>query len=542
MLATLCRVNTESSLSPPSRSRLFATTVFALLLLAVILRIVQLGAGASLWFDELALALNIEERGFSELATQPLDRLQVAPVGFLFALEAMTRLLGVDELALRLIPFLSGLASVLLFALVARRFVAGPGLLFGLVLFAVSPSLVYTAGAAKPYAVDVAVTLLLVWFGLRHFERPGDTRRAAYAGAAGALAILLSNPAVPTAMLIVALLFASRLRERERPHAVPFAALAVPWILAGLVAAISAMRLLDPATETYMKAFWSEGFPPESVAGYVPWLLHQLYGVVAHFLIFVVPSGGALAAIVIVPMLFAVVGARTLGRRCVWRTALVLAPLVVAVVCATADLLPLRTRVSLYAGWPILLTAMVGIETALRSKSRAMRGAVLSVVFLVGGLPTAAVLLDSPPPYRTEEMRPVLEEVAEKRQPGDELWVYYGARHAIDFYGPRMGFEAWDQGGMHRDDSRAYLRELDRFRGLERVWVVFTHALPRYAEIELLRAYLETIGRFVDEVPDPYELEGERAAGAWLVDLSDTARLEGATADTFERDGAEEGS
>ncbi len=480
-------MSTKSPPLAPSRPRLFATAVFALLLFAVVLRTVQFGAGANLWFDELALALNLEERGFSELATQSLDRQQVAPVGFLFALEAMTRIFGIDEFALRLVPFLSSLTSVILFALVARRFVAGPGLLFGMVLFAVSPSLVYMAGTVKPYAGDVAVTLLLVWFGLRHCERPDDMRRAALGGVGGALAILLSNPAVPTAMLIVALIFASRLHERRTLLAAPFAALAVPWIIAALVAAISAMRLLDPATEIFMKEFWSEGFPPGSVAGYGPWLLGQLYGVVAYFLIFVVPSGGALTVVAIIPMLFALVGTRSLGRRSVWRTALVLAPLVVAVVCATAGLLPLRTRVSLYAGWPILLLAMVGVEAVLRSKSRAVRCAVLLVVFLVGGLPTAGVLFDSPPPYRTQQIRTVLEEVAEKRQLGDELWVYYGARHAIDFYGPRMGFEEWDQGGMHRGDARAYLRELDRFRGRERVWVVFTHALPRYEEIECLR-------------------------------------------------------
>jgi len=40
----------------------------ALLALAVVLRTVQMAARSNLWFDELALALNVRERGFLELA------------------------------------------------------------------------------------------------------------------------------------------------------------------------------------------------------------------------------------------------------------------------------------------------------------------------------------------------------------------------------------------------------------------------------------------------------------------------------------------
>jgi len=206
--------------------------------------------------------------------------------------------------------------------------------------------------------------------------------------------------------------------------------------------------------------------------------------------------------------------------------------------CATVDLLPLRTRVSLAAGVTVLLAATVGIEALRRASSRVVRVAVLAAVVLLGALPAAAIVADSPPPYRAEEMRPVLETVAEKRRPDDEIWVYRNARHALDVYGPRAGLEAWDQSRGHTDDPRAHLRELDHFRGRERVWILFSHVTSRDGELELLRAYLEAIGRFVEVVPDPYGLTGERAAGAWLVDLSDPVRLRSATAGTFEPGGA----
>ena len=533
-MSTLDRAGLSGTNSSPGRRAwLSIAAIGAVLALGVVLRTVQFTAGASLWFDELALALNIQERGFLELATEPLDRLQVAPVGFLLSIKAVTYAVGSGELALRIVPFLCALAAVFLFWRISTRFVAGPGLLYGLLFFCVSPSLVALAGMTKPYSCDVAVTLLLVWLGMRSCERAPVLGRSLAAGAVGAFGILLSNPAVPTAALIGGLLVARALRERQRVRLGPMAAMLVPWGLAALVGAVLAVQLLDPATETYMKDFWSEGFPPSGLAA-VPWLLRQLFGVVAHLLIFIVPSGGPLAALVILPMLIALVGGPSLFKRNSWAAALVLAPLVVAVVCAAFDLMPLRTRVSLSASWPILLCAMAGIERAARSGLRTVRVVALALAVLSAGLPAAAVLFDSPPPYRAESMRPVLEQVQARRQGQDELYVYYGARYAIEFYGPRTGIEAWIQGGEHRGDPRAYLHELDGLRGRARAWFVFTHALPRYGEIELIRRYLEIIGTIVDEVPDPFGLTGERAAGAWLVDLSDPDRLSAVTADSFE--------
>ncbi len=536
----------------------------ALLALAVVLRTVQMAARSNLWFDELALALNVRERGFLELATQPLDHLQIAPLGFLLALEAATRVFGLSEVPLRIVPYLSALASVVLFWRVARRFVAGPGLLWGLLLLAVSPSLVYLAGTAKPYAGDVAATLLLVWLGLRHVERAPATRRALAAGALGALGIVLSNPAVPTAALVGAVLVAHHVRRRPRTSFAPLAAMLVPWGAAALFGAITAMQLSEPATEAYMARYWEQGFPPAGPEA-ASWLVRQLYEVVAHLLIFIVPSGGPLAVLVIVPLVPALWGVPALVRGDRWAAALALAPLLVAVTCAAADLLPLRTRIALYCAWPILLCAMVGIERAAQTARGATRAAALVLALVSAGTPAAAVLIKAPPPYRVEPFLPVLEEVVARRLPDDDVYVYHGARHAMDFYAPEVGIETWTQGSAHavtlhgdprvtlggdprvslhadprvslrgelRATLRTTLREIDAFRGRPRVWFVYTHAIQRYGDLEPIRAYVETIGTVVDEVHDPYDLHDELTAGAWLLDLSNPTCLEAATADTF---------
>src|SRR5258708_32513916 len=174
---------TSSSNSSNARRSLFP--VLAILFLACSLRSVQYFARTSFWFDELDMVANFEHRSFTELVSRPLGEMQVAPAGFLAVVKASSTLLGLNEIGLRFIPWLSAVAGVILFWIVARRAVSGPALLAGLLIFAVSPSLIWYGSNVKPYSGDVAATLLLVLLALRFEQRPGDPSGAIGAGAPG---------------------------------------------------------------------------------------------------------------------------------------------------------------------------------------------------------------------------------------------------------------------------------------------------------------------------------------------------------------------
>jgi hypothetical protein len=49
----------------------------------------------------------------------------------------------------------------------------------------------------------------------------------------------------------------------------------------------------------------------------------------------------------------------------------------------------------------------------------------------------------------------------------------------------------------------------------------------------LIRSYLETIGREVDRIEDPYGNKGKSEAAAYLYDLSDPQRLAQSNAETY---------
>src|SRR5262245_33950997 len=279
----------ETAVRGLADSRLQTTAVVALLLLGALLRSVQYFARTSLSFDELAVALNVQRHPLGELMFRPLDFFQVAPPGFLALVKLSTELLGVNEEALRLLPWLCSLAALPLFWRVATRFLAGVPLLLALLLFAFSPSQVWYSNNLKPYAGDVTFTLLLVLFGLRFRERPGDVRAAFAGGVVGGLSLLLSFPAVVTAAVVMAILLGEWLRNRPRPPLTPLLALGLPWGIAALAAAGLALRLQTVEGSAYMRRFWAQDFFPAPWHGLdaLLWLPDRLFSILGFQLLFI---------------------------------------------------------------------------------------------------------------------------------------------------------------------------------------------------------------------------------------------------------------
>src|SRR5262245_50768515 len=88
------------------RSRAVLIAVITLVVLGCTLRTAQYLGQVSLWHDELAIVLNVEQKSIRELLTEPLAHQQVAPVGFLAAVAICSRFFGINELGVRLVPWL----------------------------------------------------------------------------------------------------------------------------------------------------------------------------------------------------------------------------------------------------------------------------------------------------------------------------------------------------------------------------------------------------------------------------------------------------
>lgn len=497
-----------------------------MLLLGATLRTVQFASDNALWHDEIMLARNVEARGLTDLVTRPLDYDQVAPVGWLALHEIATTALGVNELALRLAPWLVGLAGLVLFWLVSRRFLSPPALLAGLMVFACGIGWIWYGASPKQYGADVTVTLLLVWLALGWRDDPRDHRFGILAGIAGGLGLLLSHAAVVVAFVVGFVLVVDGWTTRPRSPFAPLAAMGGGWAAGAIVTTAASLATLDRDVGEYMEAFHAGGFPPppSEPLALLAWAPRQIASVLGHTLFY--DPFGPLWIVVVIVLVLAVVGAVALARRHPRRAILLAAPIAAALLAAAFHLLPFRHRLGVYTAAPTLVFAMWGIEAAWRTFPGRTRHAAIGLAVVVAAplLLIATVLYR--PPLPTQESRAVLAELARRAEPGDAIHVTCGGRHAATFYAPDVGLETWDQGACH-DELRPYLREIDAYRSEPRIWL-FT--MQSHGEAELLEAYLAAIGTVRDSIPDPW---GMGMVEARLYDLSNPERLERADAETF---------
>ena len=206
--------------------------------------------------------------------------------------------------------------------------------------------------------------------------------------------------------------------------------------------------------------------------------------------------------------------------------------MLVALGASAALLYPFKERLVLFLVPSLLLLTGMGLAAIARAlhaplaSTLAASGATLLVVGL-----SARALHWAPPVYRREEITPALEHLRQNRKPADALYVHYSAAPAFRFYEARdsIHLAGYTIGRCHRSDPRSYLLELNAFRG-GRVWVLFTHELPRLRERETMTQYLSEIGTMRDSlVALGQDVDGQPTrASLYLYDLSDTMRLRSA--------------
>jgi hypothetical protein len=429
-----------------------------LVLLGAGLRLWQYFANTSFWIDEIALAENVLRLPLRALLTEPLALDQVAPPGFLALSKGSAGLFGPSEMALRLVPMLSGLAALALFPILSRRFQRPWIAVFGTGLFAVAPTLIEYSGEFKQYSTEVAaaVVLTLAAFGLAEPAAPGG--RYLRAAALGAIAVWFSQGAVFMVAGLGTALVLLAFRDRARGLPLRLAGLLVVWAASAGAAALSGLHRVPPAMSAYLNRFWSPSVPAWPV------------------------------------LVFVVVAALALWKRDTTAALLFLGPAAFALLAAALRLYPFSGRAVAFlapaailaiaecAGWFVEGLARLGVRRR--------------VAAAIPALALVAVIAQAPPVYRDEDTRPVLARLARLRQPGDGIYVSYAAARAFRFYGPRVGLSGSEAtfGGCHRGDPRSYLRELDHFRGRPRVWVFRTHEIGALGEGPALDGYLARMG------------------------------------------------
>ena len=502
-------------------------TLTLLVLIGVALRVWAYAGNTALYLDEILLSHSILNIPMKELLTQPLPLDQVAPLGFLFIERLCVVLLGGSELVLRLFPFLVSLISVLLFRRLAEHTLAGTAPALALFLFSVGFPFIRYAATVKQYELDATVAILLLLIAVELRTRPATSRKLLLYGLVGFVLIWFSQGSVLVMAGLGLALAVDWLSSRsvESQRALLFT---IPlWAAASLVAVLMGFRSMTPSTRQFMNEFWGGGFAPSPL--HVPAFLTWLWKSALEFF-----SDPTLLRYrwPVVFVLISLLGVAALWRQKRSVALLLLGPFVLALLAAIAHQYPFRGRLAVWSVPFAILALAAGAEFIGANLARAhyLAGAAAIVLILV--VPVLA-LAEAPPPYEIDRPRELLGYLQQHRKPGDVVYVFPPPGVATRFHGPRFGLarQEWTISACDRNETRPYIKDIDRFRGTPRFWILMGGGVAFGPARSAVSQYLSTIGTKLDSLSLSSATYG--TVGIELYDLSDPARLGQATADSF---------
>lgn len=466
-------------------------------------------ANFSLEVAEAELATNLVGRSFAGLL-QPLDQDQAAPIGFLMLERLALILLGNHELVLRLFPMACGIASLFLFRALAKRLLSPVAANVSLGLFTVSPLVIYFSNQVKQYSSDVTIALLLLLVALWARRRRLEVKSSSTLAVVGGVAVWLSHPAVLVLGGIGATWAWFELRGRRWPALARLVLCGAVWGASFIALYLLSLRHLT--SNPFLMSYWGRAFmplPPTSIAD-LRWFPET------YFTIFANPGG--LFASGLGAALF-LIGLLSLGKRDIERCAMLVSPLLLAVLASGLGRFPFSGRVILFLVPSLLLLISEGIERIreLTWASRPEIAVVLVGVLALDPLASQTLRLLTPRPF--DESRSVIAYLAAHIREQDTVYLYYDAVPLFRYYAPRFGIEdrPYVAGTSAEDRWSDDLRDLAALRGRPRVWLMFAHVFHRErrpTEEDFFLFQLEGMGRQLDAFKAP-------GASVYLYDLED---------------------
>lgn len=466
----------------------------ALVLVAIVLRVIEYAHNKAIWLDEAHLALNILQRDYLGL-TQRLEFGQGAPLFFLWGEHLAANLFGPGEYSLRLIPLLASVVACVLVYFFFRRMLYAQGFLLALAVFAISVPAIRYAAEVKAYATDIATAValyLLLIPGAVEKREPTDITalRASALAIVGALSVWCAFPALFVLTGIGAVYVLRGTINRHARQAVTWGLVLAVWLFN--IACNYVLMLRYNAENAEVRTWWLDRFmplPPTSISDFY-WFVRTFFEVFSE------PIGLGAAGL---GVLLFTLGAYAIWKQDRWRLGLLLAPVGIALFASGMQVYPFMGRFLLFAVPLVLVIVGEGWNFFAAHVRHRVILALAAIVLLVQ--PAAAALkgaLHAP----AQGVRPAFEHVAANWQDGDKLYVYCWAVPSFKYYQIKSNRKfPMIAGQSLRADWRGYIDELSPLKGNPRVWLVVTNTPKQLAgqEDKFLVTHLDTIGTRVGE-------------------------------------------
>jgi hypothetical protein len=339
------------SRSLPGASGRIVLWAWSLVFLGLVLRSYHYLRCPSLWCDEAAVILNVEDKSYAGL----LGPLRFAEAGsplFLWAEKGIGSLLGDHVYVWRLLPFLASCASLVLLVPVAFRLLPAATVPWAILLSACSDRILWHSCEAKPYTIDLlcATLLLNAYCWTRTWP---ILRQILLYSVLAPLLIFLSYPGCFLCGGILLALLPSVLRDRTR-------ATWLAYVFLGMVVAGSFLLLLIGPIRAQkcpdLMFFWEAQLPDWNHPWKVPgWTVGAFFGMFRYC---AKPTGGFLGIV-------AITGAIVFWRQRERSLAVLLTvPILLAMAAAYLRFYPFgHARLELYAAPAVVLLVAAGLPS-----------------------------------------------------------------------------------------------------------------------------------------------------------------------------------
>jgi len=481
----------------------YAFLCYTIICFGIVLRLVQYLYNRSLWLDEAMLALNIVNRSFTELLT-PLDYRQNAPLLFLMLERLSVKILGNSEYALRLPSLIFGIASILLFYQVLKRYTHPNVVLFSLCFFAISDPLIYYSSEVKQYSCDLAASLL-IYLIVHHFQ----TNEISWSKTInlGIISTLLMWISFTSLFVLASGFICLAIFNIKQQNWQKLSKL-IPPLLIGLISLGCLYYFFlskSMSNDALQKSWeWKGGFAPipilSPIRETIKWYLDTFIDM------FISPSGFQLPGLA--GMLF-LVGCFCLFIKNKHKLLLFLLPSGLTLFASSMQKYPFSTltnynygqggRLILFLVPSIIILVAEGINY-FRNKSHNIVVLIMVGLLFINPMITAIDSINSP--RLVEEIRPVVDYVLKNKQPFDRLYLYYRTKHQFDYYQdvlnyPRPNYIV----RASRGKEKQYIDDIDKFKGYDRVWFIFSYTLDvNHAEKSFFIKQLNIKGKQIDSI------------------------------------------
>jgi uncharacterized membrane protein len=461
-------------MTSPKRNILLWTILIA----GISFRLVQYFFDRSLWLDETSLAINIVQRGYSGLL-HPLDHNQIAPVLFLLIERFFITLLGPSGYAFRLFPLLSALCSMPLFYIVVNKLTGDRRIaLISVFIFSFSSMMIYYSSEVKQYATDVLCTLALVYF-FQEATSAGNKRKWLYLlGISGIISIFLSN--ISVILLLVFTFYFIFIFIKNRKAEIPVLITGtILWAFFGLY---FLLFIFHHPNEARMIAYWKNDFMPLNIFSlhFWQWMFTAFTSTFGSLISFYNPQTLQIIIYVCLYFIMMMTGTFYLFRDKKWKLLyLLVAPILIHLIISAFHRYPFNTRLILYLYPFFIILISTGFISFYDEMKKVVRNRWIPYIFLAFALLIIPVEMVKIFPLQREEIRDSISFMNENISPGQEIYLYYGACQAFEFY-KETGFVRFDnkatRGRMNKTEWSKYIAEINRQNG--QVWLLFSHIYP----------------------------------------------------------------